>query len=609
MPALFTSTNWTTLVRKVASAAKQASVNANRTLATASRLTKLQRARLVLRHAFQETYPSLHTPSYSLHSSVSASGRRGFSKVASQHYQSPFIRAGQTIRMSSSRLAGGNVAKVGFGISPVRTFASAPAGTIAANAPILLRAFAKALDLDALEADPNGPKPSFYTAYKPLRRSTRLRRTRRKLAGSHSSIISTVHSDYSSAGSWPHNEDYNDIDHIDVHRHFILSDLDHFFPRILRSSPSDKVNLLLPEKLVHSGITTVLTVGLSTSLRELLEPTTNISYRDAQLGLTVFANLFAGLIPLASAVEAYSSSRVMPLIAKLESLGIIDTEGVGARTHLEYTLDPAGHIDTLRFVFEDRNEGDVRAILGETLVGNGQEIWFAIHEEKTVDASLLSPGETRELSEDWDSPSQDQVPSDMIRGVLVPIDEGEERDCAWGAAPLPPIIPVVPVDLSSSNIDLILPSPDSFSGLRLTFDDNHNAILTPPTYTTTHDHHSSPPESYSYPDLSELSPQSTPPFGDDSPFDSPTGLSGYSSSTASYISQMVGSETPPSDAWSAAPSDVDSEIEGDTHMDIDGMSAWSGDEVEMELGDGSPGILEEDSWRSTVRGSGLMQPW
>jgi len=465
------------------------------------------------------------------------------------------------------RIRSADVRKTGLGVNPVRTFASAPAGTIAAKAPIYLRAFAQQLDLDNLKDDPTAFKPSLYTAYKPVRRATRTRR--KKINCSYSSIISTVHSG-SSCGSWPYTNDFSSTDHIDVHRHFTISDIDHFFP-LFRSATPQRPNLLIPENLVHPGMTTVLTIGLSPALQEILEPATNVSYRDAQIGLTVFANLFAGLVPLMEAFQRYRYSRVMPLIAKLESLGLIDTEGVGPNTHLEYTLDSSGVIETLRCVFEGRNESDVRTILGDTLLERGQDPWFAIHEEKEMDAGSLSLSEAMEMSEHWDSPVRVEPGS----RVLTPVGEEE---VIWDSPHSPSEVVIFPVDLSSSNVDLILPTPNTFTGLRLTFDEEHNAILTPP-------------EPYTYPSnrLSDT--------------DSPSPDSSQWSPSASVISRMVGDETPTSD-WSAPPSEADSDLDGEL------SSVWSeGEDQVVESMSGSVNPEEEENWRSTVSNGGLMQPW
>jgi hypothetical protein len=589
MPPLYTSTNLTTLFRKVTSAARQVTASTNRTIGTASRLTRIQRARLSIKQALHEAFPSLRTPSYSLNTSLSGSARREFSQTAASHYQPPFSRAGQAFRGDATRHSG-LTSRVGFGISPARTFASAPAGTIAANAPIFLRAFVKSLDLDTLHKDQQGPKPSLYTAFQPLHRSARLRRSRRKINCSQCSAVSSIHVKYSSRGSIASTDHTGSVD---VARHHVLADLDHYFPRLLRSVEHGKLDLLLPEKLIQPGTTTVLTVGLSTSLRALLEPTTDISYRDAQLGLTVFANLFSGVIPLAEAFETYASSRVMPLIAKLESLGVINSEGSGPCTHLEYTTDVIGHIETLRFVFEGRSEGNVRSLLGETLLEEGQEVWFAIHEEKEVDAGSLTPEERMEMSDAWGSPLQEETRSITLGSE---INDPEEIDSdmieVWGSSPLPAGQAISPKP-AFSDIDLILPSPDTFNGLHLSFEDDHNAVL-------------STSDSFSYPNSADFSPNR----GNST---IPNSFSSYSTPSASFISSMVESERALSDGWSTAPSEADSDLDMEMNMSVDSLEdEIENDEREVEMQvnrGGSPTSDEEDRWRSTVRGSGLMQPW
>jgi hypothetical protein len=351
--------------------------------------------------------------------------------------------------------------------------------------------------------------------------------------------------------------------------------LSHYFPQI-RTTHTDKPSLLLPERLVHPGTTTILTIGLSTTFQEILEQTANVSYRDAEIGLTVFANLFSGLVPLMDAFEKYRSSRVMPLISKLESLGLIDTDGCGPSTHLEYTTDSVGTIETLRVVFDGRNEGDVRKILGETLLEKGEEVWFAIHEDyqREVDAGSLSPNERLELSEHWDSSYEagDQAKSTASSSQV-------EEVLAWGSQPIPRVNPVHDIDLSRSNIDLIFPSPNTFSGRLLTIYEDDYATLTQP-------------EPYTYPSNAT----------------STTSLSDlWSTPTASFISEMVGSGTPSSE-WSAPPSEVDSDLEADM-----AMSSWSSGsdeamDVEMAL-ERRDESSDEDSWTNTIRGGGLMQPW
>ncbi|CAD6564919.1 MAG: hypothetical protein TREMPRED_000398 [Tremellales sp. Tagirdzhanova-0007] len=381
MPPLFTATNVTTLLRKVVHAARYVHPRATVPISPAS---KIQRVRLSVQSALRETFTSLSVPAnqaYALHPAQISS--RGYASYATKLRGTPLNRAGHQFKTNGFRpvqaaeLRGSKrITNVGVGYA--RTFATT--GTFAAdplisatqaNASIVLRAFSKLLQDD--QSSDTLPRATPYTSCKsrsPMRREKRRLSARRG--------VRTVSGCLRSSGSCS-------IDHVDTCciRRPRLSDVYHYFPLPARAC-EDAIDLpLLPEEIATPGRTSTLSIGLLPSDDALLIPTTSISFNELEVGVTVFANLTEGVVNLMTAFSIYGSTRVIPLLAKLESLGVVkNAESYGPATSAEVLFDSEGRPCDLLIHFHDRSELDVRAILGETLKEE-QSTWYNLVEKES----------------------------------------------------------------------------------------------------------------------------------------------------------------------------------------------------------------------------------
>lgn len=207
------------------------------------------------------------------------------------------------------------------GLGTARNFSSGPAAKTAHNVPVVLRAFTHVFD------DEHGkqlPTARRYVPYPPPRRQRERRRTgrmaRRCSETSHTSL---------------------------------LADLAHFFPT--------RGPLILPptpETLITHGVESTLSLPLAPGLDSLLAiPTPEVSYADAEVGSAVLSTL----LPLGDAISL-ASARVLPLLARLENLGVLE-ERCYPRTKLQVEMLD-GRPDILRVVFDSRSSDDVLSLLG-----------------------------------------------------------------------------------------------------------------------------------------------------------------------------------------------------------------------------------------------------
>jgi hypothetical protein len=284
-----------------------------------------------------------------------------------------------------------------------------------------------------------------------------------------------------------------------------------------------------------------------------------VSYSETEIGVTIFANLLRGVLPLHEAFDTYASHRIAPLFYKLDSLGVLrkpEPEAPGVMLELE--RDAEGRPDILHVVFSRRSRSDVRAILGESLRAGEEEEWWAIQEatartQTTLDpeAQHLTVAESQAIMEDWET-----------------------------ALNLP---------RTSSGVDLVFPTLDASP--------NPQGIDMTSTFTD------SWPSSRTLTPLSSFSPGSyliTSPSSDISSLsdDFPASL------TASLLSEL--SNEPPSSAWEVSPSDEDSDVESAISVQLDSSEIWSEGMIEG-VGPPSPGALV--GWSGAGEGFGLAQPW
>ena len=526
MPPLFTATNGLTLIRKVVHAARHVHPTVSR-FTLSSRLTRVQRARIAFRNALYETYTSLASP-------ITKPGHSHLGRQLQQAGRSPLVNASRSFRSSGFRLASlsprGPALVANVGLAPARAFSTAPAPAVIANAPVYLRAL--------LSVDDNLPKSNRYTPY----RCKRARTNRHKRRTSSSSWFERVHK------------------------------LEQYFPAPLRSPPA--VDLpVLPEQLVTSGSTTTLSLALSPSLHDLLQPTTEITYREAELGMSIFADLLKGIPPVLEAFSIHGSTRIYPLLSKLYSLGVLAQEEIKAsNARLELVTDHQGRPDVLNIIFPCRSVEDVKALLGETLsIRPGEGQWYGLYE-----AQALSPTETKEIVEDWGDARSAQVQLEDPESMSSWESQVEETDL-----------------LGAESCELVYPTLD--------FD----AVHSPQVDT--------PPEVYSWPSTGFTSPSPSRPISPSSPDVEGLGLrtedtwmESQPSLTESLVSRLDAATSP---RWSVPLSLSDSDIE--SSIDLDDLG-----EVEHELWSvadvserSAEDVESEVEWSGSTRGFGLIQPW
>ncbi|WVR04004.1 hypothetical protein IAU60_001003 [Kwoniella sp. DSM 27419] len=403
MPPLFTSTSLTALVKQVMTMAKHAKQPAAVKVTSASRarasraINTLQRTRQAVHNAVHQTFPALSTPAHQLQYATIPirAGRRTFTSVtnaASSNRRLGSVRQALHSSGARPRWTHGPSISTNVGLGSARTFASAPAGSVQAKVPMAMRAFVFLLDDNDRAGQKPLPRPSRYTPYSSLARSRHQRRQRRPTC---SSIDSSF-----------------------------IREIQHYFPLPVRASVEVEISLPpTPETLVTEGKTTILALPLSPSLEALLSPTAQLPYADTSIGIHILARLTQGLFPIHNAFSLHSSTRIIPLLTKLDNLGVLDFHPASPRTEAEVVEDGEGRPDILRLVFHDRSVEDIKALLGESLRKAEEGEWWALYEEDQ--RMKLSSGERQAIMEEWgDRPPRPTIQSsqrdNLEEGLVFP---------------------------------------------------------------------------------------------------------------------------------------------------------------------------------------------
>lgn len=477
MPPLFTSTTVGTLLRKALTAARHIHpVGVPRPspppLLIGSKLSPIERARLVARrfvqHA-QKTFPSLNTPAHRLGYAlepiripVQAGARRGLPSrsggVQSRLYSTTRATFQSAYRLPSHARGPRVSSNVGLGSARAYSGGAGAGGaqTMLQNIPLGFRALYEGLKDEDLEGRWPAPTKRYmpYCPAESRHRTRKLRRTRR-LARVHSVACSV---DSARSGSF-------------------FADRAHYFPLPGRRSETEAPALLVPEKLVTPGTTTTLVLPVAATLQAILQPTTHIPYADAELGVAVFAELFAGVGEVALASDTVLGC-VLPVLAKLRSLGVLQEHGSertqeGPLVVGSVTRDILGEPQTIVFDFHDRSESDVRTILGETLKKNvlDQEWWFIQERESSTAQQAASP-----------------TPDAIDAEVNVWADEDAASSCC-STRDVEVIMPTMSLDLAtvadlssswdarSVREDSMIATPLSALGSELYFDGSVGSVL------------------------------------------------------------------------------------------------------------------------------------
>lgn len=450
MPPLFTSTSLTTFMRQIRGVAKYIQQPATVMSHTAPKRTMntLGRARNAAHQLAHQTFPSLSTPAHQLHQSTTiragarfaTSSATGSSSKTSQRHLGAVGRALQASKRP--QWGHGRSIPTNVGIGSARGFASAPAaGGISGNVPVVLRAFAALVDDDY-----SGKKPlPRATRYSPYTRKTR--RTRRK-------VCKSIDSSF-------------------------ISDLHHYFPLVAASQLDEaKVDLPpLPEQLVTPGKTATLALPLSPSLEALLHPTSSLTYSETSIGVHILARLTAGLLPIHAAFSLHSSTRVIPLLTKLDGLGVMDFHPGGPNVLAEVVKDAEGRPDILRLIFEQRSSDNVKALLAGSLRPNEEGEWWALWDEEDR-AMELTQCERRAIMERWDGGEEKTEPDEEL--LVYPT-----LDMSLVNSVDSPLTPPPPSEISSFNNTPSTQSTLSLSSLLSHMDDSSEGWSIPPSEADT----------------------------------------------------------------------------------------------------------------------------
>ncbi|WWC60095.1 uncharacterized protein I303_102659 [Kwoniella dejecticola CBS 10117] len=552
MPPLFTSTSWTTLVRKAATAIMYAPKPAVAIKAAPKRtINNIHKARQVVHQVIQSSFPSLSTPAHQLNYATipirtSARGFTSSTKPSNLAKRLGPVRQGLQSAGSRPRWVNGPSIPANVGLGKARNFSSAPHmhAMQNVNVPMVFRAFASLLDDDEKKFHSKGlPRASRYTPYS---KSKLNRRQRKARVSSYSNSIDSS----------------------------IIEDLKHYFPIPTRSSGEITVALPLePELLVTEGKTTILALPLSPSLEALLAPMAQIPYNETSIGISILAKLTQGLFPIHNAFSLHSSTRVIPLLTKLDGLGVLDQHPGLANTQAEVVHDQDGQPDILRLIFADRSVSDVKTLLGESLRPNEEGEWWALYEDRRQPEHEperkmeLNQVESREIMEQWETNQSKTSNSQDSMSLVFPT-----------------------LDMSANRLEMQEENEVLF--------DNTESVL------------STPNDSWS-------SSGSTTPSPIDSPSsdESMSSLS-FSSSTESLTASLLSKFSDESNngqaqsVWSVHPSESDSDVESsfseaEEWSAVEHLIPSAPDDVD---GDGQGEVMV--TWSGSGEGFGfLAQPW
>lgn len=338
----FTSTSWTTLLRRAVTTARSQVVHSK----AARRAALFAKKRIFnqARTALHETFPSLSQPTFprlqpNFHP-----------KLQPIPIYNPLQGASARMRMNGLR---SNVyhssplsSRVGF--NPSRNFST----TVAASNPsaaMVLRGFygLKDDDLKRWKADRLPPVWSTVISFPP--RSKRYRKHRRQLPA----VLLQRR----------RNVDVGQPRSIrDVEYYFQPPQLDEFYPVV------SSVNHL--DHITEDATTTLYIRCIPASVDHYDIPRTH--YHPSDLGIEVFADLCRGIPKILEQSDQHSRTRVSPLIARLKSLGLMDEIGRAAPRLSENR--PEG---MLQITFPHRSAQNIRDLIGEV---SGEAEWYFFHE-------------------------------------------------------------------------------------------------------------------------------------------------------------------------------------------------------------------------------------
>jgi hypothetical protein len=318
----------------------------------------------------------------------------------------------------------------------------------------------------------------------------------------------------------------------------ILRDIGHYFPIVLGPVDDEVALPLQPETLVTVGVTTTLALPLSPSLNTLLEPTSKIPYADAEVGVAILAQLTHGILPLHDAYAA-AGARIIPLLAKLESLGVLDIHAYPTTT-LDVTTNHRGEPDILRVIFSGRSARDVRAFLGD-------------------------------MDEGWWTLSQ-------ASQAIIPVEDEDEARVAWRNRPdtaAASLASSIASSATSSSVDLIMP----------TLDLSIAPAITPSTYEldfdSGYDSQSSWPPSLSSIRSSPSESGMCTPYSMDDSWTSPASPSSPASILSSLSSLSEYEHDRDNMVWISPPSEADADLDAWSDAGIEHQHSDEAQEVEI----------------------------
>lgn len=366
-----------------------------------------------IKHIVQTTFPSASTPAHLLELSPARLPRSETFTRAQQLHRArhALTQASRGFRTSVRRPA--VPAPVDVGLGTARNFSSgAGAGTQVMNAkvPMALRALSSLVDSD-IDGEAGWPRLPVYRPYD----AKRLAKVATKVAASKS-------------GSTP-------VTIESTRRAFER----YFTPaaqadQLRTDTVGSSSNLLRPEQLVTPGVNTTLTIPLAPSYHSIFELPPAEPFRADQLGIDRFANLLRGVMTLHEIIDNRASHFVIPLINKLDSLGLTDPVNGGCEMHVSHAdVDGYAIPESISIKLYDRSAEDIRRLLGESLRQAHEGDWWILTEHR-LDHEL-TPAEGRAMLEQWDGQTARQpmgVDTSRLVMPLVDIDEPAAPPSRWG---------------------------------------------------------------------------------------------------------------------------------------------------------------------------------
>jgi hypothetical protein len=203
-----------------------------------------------------------------------------------------------------------------------------------------------------------------------------------------------------------------------------------------RAAPVAAANLLVPEKLVTAGVTTILSIAIADSYRAIFDDFPVEDFDPSQLGIGINPGVFDERVKSALVDIMFNpgSRYIMGLLSKLDSLGVsrVIAEGDFARFEMDLEYDRLNGGDIrpaeLQLIFHDRCKADVLRIIGESLRPE-REGWL-LREERVV--RVVSSEEALAALEAWADTQRPARPRPIDnRDLIMPVidlDELNHRD-------------------------------------------------------------------------------------------------------------------------------------------------------------------------------------